>query len=278
MSYDPKFVDQKDIKTFYIEKKDLNDLTLNQLKIIASNRKDLFKGFSKYKKKEELLIFMKKRFKGKRIKFKNPKKTIVVNLRPNLVSAIRDIAKSSNEYSIGVDFQRYGKVNERMFLMRCGKWDTIKFDNFEMFGHTHPKDVKPMPSASDLMNMRPFIPEFIVAGKSGKIMIFNVEDINRFSYWRRKNAHKGINDVAFDLDKLRINIDQLKDSKGMIKPKYRNYLLCDIKGRDAFYRETGVRAYPYKKGIKIEIKDVLKVRKSIPNIPKEDLEFYHSGN
>lgn len=270
-----KIIDQSKVKTIFINKNDLDHLSLYQLKEIAKNRPDLFRNYTTYRTKKSLLTFMKAHIKGKRFKIKKPK-TIIVKIQPNVIRSFKAIATDDKEHSIGIDFQRKGKVPERFFVMEGGRIETVKFNLFDMFGHTHPMDKHPTPSASDIMNMQPFVPEFLISGISKEMIILNVEDLQRYGKWSNQNLHKGINDEVFDLDEVSVLLTKsLRDKNGSIKGKYYKYLLNDQYGREVFFKVTGVRVYPYRRGMLIEIKDQPKYNKKVPTISKSDLKVYH---
>ena len=94
---------------------------------------------------------------------------------PNIIKGFQETSKSTNEFSYGVDFERNMKQPERFFAQKGGIVTTIKFDDFELFGHSHPDDEKPQPSMADLRCLEPNETQFIVAGKTGNIIFYRIE-------------------------------------------------------------------------------------------------------
>lgn len=152
-------------------------------------------------------------------------RTMIKEIPQNLIDSIKTLVKDADhEYSIDIDFERHLETPEQMLVMKGGKRNTIKMGDFELFGHSHPNQKYPSPSNTDLKNMAPLRPEFIVA-QTGKAIIINIEN---YDVWKKysesdKNVQTTLDETQYDRDRL--------------------------------FERTGVRAYPFVKGLKIEIVD-----------------------
>jgi len=183
----------------------------------------------------------------------------------NLIEGIKTIAKDQdNEYSVAIDFERKKKRPEQMLVMKGGKNTTLKIRDFELFGHTHPGHYFPYPSMVDISNMRPLYPEFIVAGKSGHAVILNIEDFDKFREW------------VFD---YRTSSEADRKKPELFLPRNVERIFDWEKAREDFFRKTGVRVYPLKKRVKIQLKNDPDPErpKTIPYVPRYLLYKWHGS-
>jgi len=171
--------------------------------------------------------------------------TMVKEIPQNLIDGIKTLVKDQeHEYSINIDFERHLEAPEQMLIMKGGKTETVKIDDFELFGHTHPGHTSPIPSRADIENLHPLKPEFIVAQKTGKTIIMNIEDLKQWKKYRNREQSTNVN--------LR-----------MADSKY---------GRDLIFRRTGVRIYPLTQPLKIEIIDDPHPEKKFPRVGSHYME------
>lgn len=176
--------------------------------------------------------------------------TMTKEIPQNLIEGVKKIAKDQDyEYSIDIDFERKEEVPQQMLITKGGKSETIKVGDFELFGHTHPHEPYPRPSNQDLRILQPLRPEFIVAGKTGKTILINIEDYNKWYIWKN-----GKNDIS-------INTLSNMDSKW---------------GRERLFKLTGVQVYPMMKNIKIEMVNDPHYEKKFPRIPAPYMKKWHS--
>ncbi len=167
-------------------------------------------------------------------------RTMTKKVPDNLIEGIKTLCKDQDhEYSVDIDFERTLDTPEQMLVMKGGPHSTIKVGDFEMFGHTHPNMSYPHPSIADLHSMQLMHPEFIVAQKTGKTIILNIEDFDRWREWKAAHSYR----------------ENKHTRAGTVDSKY---------GRDAFFRRTGVRAYPMVKNLKIELRDDPHREKTFP--------------
>nr|BDI55125.1 MAG: bifunctional (p)ppGpp synthase/hydrolase RelA [uncultured archaeon] len=207
---------------------------------------------------------------SEKVKAISPFPTMTKEFPDNIAKGVRGLAEGDREQSIAIDFERTLHQPQRMIAIEGGRTSTIRIDDFEIFGHTHPNSTWVMPSATDLLLMNYKEPEFIVAGKSGKIMFFNVEDPNKMTEWLEKSNEKGV--FKSKVGTNPINSETLLKKYGQKiynKYGYINTLLKDKEGREIFFQETGVRVYPYKKGMKIEMRDDPHLEKKVPSVSYE---------
>lgn len=199
--------------------------------------------------------------------------TMTKEIPDNIISSMKKLANNPREYSIGIDFERQLKQPQRMVVVQGGQSTTIKFPDFEMFGHTHPNSEYPIPSSGDLICLKPLMPEFIIAGKSGRTIILNIEDPKKYNKWLENRGQKDTSASPIDSSKLKKKFGIVDYS---FKYKYGSALLKDKKGREIFFKETGVRAYPYKKGSVVEMKDDPHLEKRVPTVPSSYSHLYYS--
>lgn len=189
----------------------------------------------------------------------------------NIIKSFKELAKNPREYSIGIDFERKLIHPQTIVALEGGESETIRFEDFEMFGHTHPNSHYAAPSTQDLRGIELFKPEFVVAGLSGKTMIVNIENYAQYKKWKKANEDRRIhtNPISREILEKKYGVN--------IAKKYLNgsAILRDKKGRAIFLKETGIRAYPYKKGMTIEMIDDPTFEKKIPTISSKLLEKYH---
>lgn len=203
---------------------------------------------------------------GKKLFYANPKafenlktpalaKPMAKGLPANLMESFKELASNSREYSIGLDFERELRNPQQIVAIQGAKDFTFHIGkDFEMFGHTHPNRSHPEPSTNDLLNLQYGRPEFIVAGKKRgnikskfKAIIMNLEDEQKYREWK-------------------------KDPKALIR-----FDLGYKRDRDRFFEETGVRIYPYRKGMKVQLIDDPKLEKGFPFFQEEALEKISTG-
>lgn len=210
-----------------------------------------------------------------RIKKELNENTMVKDFPENIAEAVKEISKGEYEHSIGIDFERLMEQPQRMVIIQGGKSETIKLEDFEMFGHTHPDWEEPIPSSADLESMYYLSPEFLVAGKTGKMIFMNIEDDEIHDKWIDKKLDPGDHPIPYKDYK-----DLIKSSKysGKLTPGDYENLNTTKAGRELFFDYTGVRLYPYKgKVVKIEMLDDPVVEKPYLDVPKEYLKEYHKG-
>ncbi len=202
-------------------------------------------------------------------------RTMKKKIPHNLMKGFKEIGKDNYEHSIMVDFERKLQLPQRTAIIKGGPSETLKYHDFELFGHTHPHSLIPNPSLGDLRNMKPLEPEFIIAGSSGKTIILNIENEAIYDKWIDKKPYKP---HAFA-------IEQEDISNLLLTKKYQNddltkkitpeNILKSKRGREMFFDFTGIRVYPYKKNTTIELKDDPMYEKRMPNISTETLKKYH---
>lgn len=173
--------------------------------------------------------------------------TMTKEIPQNLIDGVRKLTKDQeHEFSIDIDFERKDEIPQQMLIMKGGKRSTLKIGDFELFGHTHPGHTYPYPSNTDLRILLPLRPEFIIAGKSGKTIIMNIENYDKWQKWKNSGTN--------------------------IRPN----LVDTTWGRDKIYEQTGVRVYPMMKKVKIELIDDPHYEKQFPRAPKPFVEKWHS--
>lgn len=167
----------------------------------------------------------------------------------DIMQSIRALAKNRREYSIGLDFERGLKNPQQIVSVQGAESFTYHIGgDFEMFGHTHPGVKNPYPSRKDLITLKVGRPEFIVAGKTGKAIIMNVENDTWHRYWKETSYSSPTwNDISKKED------------------------------RDEYFRQTGVRIYPYRKGMKVKLLDDPKFEKAFPFFNEPDLAKIHAS-
>ena len=202
--------------------------------------------------------------------------TMKKELPDNLAKAISEIGKDDYEHSIAIDFERKMDQPQRMAVVEGGKVETIKIEDFEIYGHTHPNQDIPRASTGDLRNMNYMEPEFIVAGKSGKIFIYNIENPEKYRRWKRLNESNRPSDAPVKYGDFYI-IQKRKKYKN--NPKAQKVTPYDYEqseiGRELFFEATGIKIYPYKKKTIIEMKDDPHYEKRMPSIPYHYREKYY---
>ena len=169
-------------------------------------------------------------------------------ISPEIINSVKQLAKSRREYSIGLDFERELKNPQQIVAIQGAETFTYHLhDDFEMFGHTHPSVENPAPSKNDLLNMKIGRPEFIVAGKTGKAIIMNIENEAFYRDWK----------------------------KDPYSPSWLNFNKKE--DRDKFFIQTGVRIYPYKKGMKVTLIDDPRLEKGFPFFSAYSLGKIHES-
>ena len=202
--------------------------------------------------------------------------TMEKELPDNLAKGIKEIGKDEYEHSIAIDFEREIEQPQRMAIVEGGKTETLKIDDFEIFGHTHPGQTYPRPSTGDLRNMNYLEPEFIVAGKTGKIFLYNIEDPEKYASWKRLHESRKPTDYPITYGDFFLILEKKKyrsDTKAQQITPY-NYEQSEL-GREIFFEATGVRIYPYRKKTIIEMKDDPHYEKKMPSVPYHYQQKYH---
>lgn len=237
--YDESFVDCTELKQF-VEKKTVDDLLDRQ--IIAYN------GFSDNLNLTVSGMYIYNVDRSQFDVLQTPiYKTMTKELPEEFIKSARALAKNEREYAIGIDFERELKQPQQIVAVQGAERFTYHLGkDFEIFGHTHPNRKEPNPSLPDLENMKFGKPEFVVAGLTGKTMIINIEDENRYRKWK----------------------NLLRYEKRWVE----NLNLKDKEVRGHLFDYTGVRAYPYRKGMKIKLINDPKFEKSFPLFSKEGLK------
>ncbi len=170
-------------------------------------------------------------------------------ISPEIINSVKQLAKNRREYSIGLDFERELKNPQQIVAIQGAESFTYHLqDDFEMFGHTHPSRENAIPSKNDLINMRIERPDFIVAGKTGKAIILNIENDEWYRYWKETSYSSP---SGLDLNKK--------------------------EDRDIYFRRTGVRIYPYRKGMKVTLIDDPTLEKGFPFFSAYGLDKIHSA-
>lgn len=200
--------------------------------------------------------------------------TMIKELPHNYMKAISEISKSKKESSFCIDFKRLkyedGLSEHQLTVIEGTEINAPSESSFHshcsMHGHTHPNEDIPLPSYRDL-DIQSCHPKFIVGGNNGTIMFFNVEDKDKHIKYL-KNMHRieekfklirKESGVDYDIRLPSINVRKIYEKYGRDFMEkygygiYGNNLLKDKRGRDVFFDQTGVRVYPYKKGMKIEL-------------------------
>lgn len=192
------------------------------------------------------------------------KKRMQKRFRIELADSFRKLASGRNEYSIAIDFERHLKSPERFVVVRGSRISTKTIKDFEMYGHTHPGETFPIPSAADLRNKREGEPTFIVAGNSpNNIIILEIKDLTQYKKWKKTARHLPRNSSAT------IKSDFIK--------KYgeaTTYLIDNLTnktGRDMYLGLTGVKITPYYEGMKIDLNDDVIREKKVPTVSEWDL-------
>ena len=175
--------------------------------------------------------------------------SMIKTLPAEIMNSTKELAKSEREYTIGIDFERELKMPQEIVALQGADTFTWRLKDIEFYGHTHPYEEKPGPSKNDLINMIFGRPEFIVAGNTGKTIILNIEDDNKYQKWKRD-------------------------------PESMTYFMFDIdqdKDREGLFNSTGVRAYPYEKGMKLKLIDDPKFEKPFPKFENWQLSKIKQG-
>ena len=226
----------------------------------------------KYKDKAYMRVFIDRR---KDLEISQPEdvkkrtynnKTMKKTIPDNLAKGFKEIAKDKREHSIMVDFERNLDQPQRSAIIQGGPSETLKYKDFELFGHTHPGSRFPGPSTSDLRTMNYLEPEFIIAGATGKMIIVNIEDPIQYDRWKSRMVRiaGGTNPIIWERFDNYLKKEKYKKITGL---DY--YMLSKSKeGRDLFFEETGVKVYPYKKNTTLEMKDDPHLEKKMPYYEK----------
>jgi hypothetical protein len=178
----------------------------------------------------------------------------------NIILSSKELVEGHNrEYSIGIDFERELEQPQQILIQQGATDFTYKLNDFEIYGHSHPNKVIPNPSRKDLLNLRYGKPEFIIGGKKPiwygneqkplevelerRLFFFNIEDPKKYNEWKRETNPK--------IPKIKINLDR---------------------ERERFFKATGIKIYPYKKGLKLKLMDDPKLEKGFPKFNYEQLQ------
>jgi len=244
----------------------------------------------KYKGKKYTLSVIDKRRGGGEIKQPEDLKywgsVMAKTLPDNLMKAFKEVGKDNYEHSFWLDFERHLEQPERVAILKGGKSQTIKTRDFELFGHSHPDQIIPTPSTGDMLNLRALEPEFIVAGGSGKIFFMNIENQDKYEKWMDKHDEKDRHSYPYEYKDVKnaMRRNKFKDDKEAQKLVNKNYydtiyrLLKTKKGREIFFDITGVKVYPYRKNLTLELSDLSHdYDKKFPMMSEDQLMKYHTG-
>ena len=212
-------------------------------------------------------------------KLLNGRKTMIKHLPPDIMKGLKKVARDKFEHSIALDFERRDTQPQRVVIMKGGEAETIKIEDFEFFGHTHPNRKTPDPSFADISSMKTLEPEFIIAGKTGKTTILNVEAPEKLRKHIFKRKVPRGNSTAIEQKDIE---HQKKRKKYKDDPLLKNITPYNItetaRGRELFFDITGIKLYPLKeKATYVEMKNDPVKEKAVPTIPKEYLEKYQRG-
>nr|BDI55126.1 MAG: hypothetical protein [uncultured archaeon] len=161
-----------------------------------------------------------------------------------IMNASRELAKEDREYAIGIDFEKSLKDPQRIIAVRGKEASCLKIDDVEIFGHTHPSEKYPIPSTKDLLTMVPYKPEFIVAGETGEIIIYNIKDPQKFKEWEKKKRTEIVE------GKWKSNYYAMMFYKNNTADKT---ALKHSENRERFLKETGVEIRDYKPNMKLKV-------------------------
>lgn len=200
------------------------------------------------------------------VKYSAREPTMEKTLDHNLIQGLKEVAKSDNEQSIALDFERNTWQPQRTVIMEGGKTQTLRIKDFEMFGHTHPNEIEPTPSTADLRSMKLLEPEFIVAGKTGKIYIMNIENKAKWEIWKARYYRQRPSAHPIPKDRFEKRIQEKPYKDHISKWRYSDFTETEL-GRQLFYEETGIRLIPYKNPTTIEMKDDPHYEKEMPTVP-----------
>lgn len=119
-------------------------------------------------------------------------RTMIKEFPPHMIKSFKELARNNKtEYSIGIDFERYMKNPEKAVILKGGLDETITFNkDFECFGHTHPGSDYARPSVADLHTMHYLEPEFIIAGNTGDMKIFNIENKQKWEKYLQEHPYE----------------------------------------------------------------------------------------
>ena len=195
-----------------------------------------------------------------------------------IMNASRELAKEDREYAIGIDFEKPLKDPQRILAQRGEEQKCIKIDDVEIFGHTHPHENYPNPSLQDLSTMVPYKPEFIVAGKSGKIIIIEIKNPTKYREWLSTVNEKIKTDKK--MQGGMVPLFSKNKEEGSIKTAFPNlnYLL----DREVFLLKTGIQVRDYKPNMKLKIPKDINYEKGIsayyPKLKKIEKEEGKNGS
>lgn len=213
---------------------------------------------------------------SRKVKLRYPyRRTMEKELPDNLAKGVKEIGKDEYEHSIAIDFERDLKQPQRMAVVEGGKAETLKINDFEIYGHSHPDAAYPRPSNADIRNLRYLKPEFIIAGKTGRIQLYNIEDPQQYEKWKQTHDYvPNANAITYDdLYKLSRR-KKYKNLPDLYKIYPYNYSETEL-GREMFFDITGIKIYPYRKGTVIEMQDDPIYEKTMPSVPQHYQRKYH---
>jgi len=190
---------------------------------------------------------------------KNPHYIIMQKEIPSdVMQSTKALSKNKREYAIAIDFERELENPQQIVAVQGAETFTYRLGDFEFFGHTHPSRYDPHPSTGDLVNMVYGKPEFIVAGLTGKAIIINIEDYNKYYDWLQRMKQES------------------KTNKDYFHYDYWSHPLFDLNKkvyRDKFFENTGINVYPYKKGMVISLINDPKLEKRFPLFSQNQLDI-----
>jgi hypothetical protein len=200
-----------------------------------------FSGYYRTRAGEMVYHFNKREFE----ELESPEfKMTERELKPYLIETVTSLGKAKKEYSIGIDFERELEQPERIVGIQGGTDFTFKLnEDFEMYGHTHPDREVAKPSKKDLLSLEPGRPEFIVAGETGDAIIMEIGNENAYRFWKKFPSYWSS-----------------------------QYDFSTAEDINRFYRNTGIKITPYRKGMKIRMIDDPRREKSFPFYTTSQLE------
>ncbi len=199
------------------------------------------------------------------IKENEKKKMMIKKLPDNLVKGMKAVAKDRYEYSFALDFERKLKQPQRGIILKGAKDTSQVIEDFELFGHTHSDEDYPLPSVLDLQDLKVLKPELIIAGKTGKTIIINIEDLETYEKWKLSTPRdKYSHPISFT--KFLDYINNNPKYQGKLNDSDYDTLSKSKVGKELIFEETGVKIYPYRKTTRIELIDDPKFEKPVPTV------------
>lgn len=204
---------------------------------------------------------------GKRGKFKS---TMRKKLKQNIVKGIQEIGKTDVEYSYAIDFERELKTPERILITKGGKLSTQYLPDFELFGHSHPRDSWITPSLADIATLgntkegSHFLSVSPSKKNKGKFIIYNIKNKKKYKTFMKNMREKAIYEanggynfwVTFIRD---LNLDS------------------SAKDRKFYFGLTGIKVLPYKEDMMIEVANDSPKIKKLDSDDRSSKYYYQLG-